>query len=71
MPLTEEIISECLSLLCKTGDGLAHAYVRLDVHERYEAYIEYPYETINDIFITRYVHDKTSCVSSIFSGPSF
>ena len=34
MPLTEEIISESLSLLCKTGDGLAHAYVRLDVKER-------------------------------------
>ena len=34
MPLNEEIIAESLSLLCKTGDGLAHAYVRLDVHER-------------------------------------
>jgi len=33
-PLTEDIISESLSLLCKTGDGLAHAYVRLDIHER-------------------------------------
>ncbi|XP_067946319.1 leucine-rich repeat-containing protein 23-like [Watersipora subatra] len=33
-PLTEEVIAECLSLLCKTGDGLSHAYVRLDVHER-------------------------------------
>lgn len=32
--LTEEHIAECLSLLCKTGDGLAHAYVRLDVHDR-------------------------------------
>ena len=34
--LTEEMIADTLSLLCKTGDGLAHAYVRLDVHERYE-----------------------------------
>ncbi|KAK2167257.1 hypothetical protein LSH36_30g00029 [Paralvinella palmiformis] len=34
MPLNEEVIAESLSLLCKTGDGLAHAYVRLDVHER-------------------------------------
>jgi len=34
-PLTEEAVAECLSLLCKTGDGLAHAYVRLDVHERF------------------------------------
>ena len=34
MPLAEEQIAECLSLLCKTGDGLAHAYVRLDVHDR-------------------------------------
>ncbi len=33
-PLTREIVEECISLLCKTGDGLAHAYVRLDVKER-------------------------------------
>ncbi|GFR81462.1 leucine-rich repeat-containing protein 23 [Elysia marginata] len=33
-PLTEDIVAESLSLLCKTGDGLAHAYVRLDIHER-------------------------------------
>ena len=32
--LSEEMIAESLSLLCKTGDGLAHAYVRLDVHEK-------------------------------------
>ena len=37
--LTEEMIADTLSLLCKTGDGLAHAYVRLDVHERYEIVI--------------------------------
>lgn len=32
--MTEETVGECLSLLCKTGDGLAHAFVRLDIHER-------------------------------------
>ena len=32
--LSEEMIADSLSLLCKTGDGLAHAYVRLDVHEK-------------------------------------
>lgn len=33
-PLTQEIISTGLSLLCKTGNGLAHAFARLDVKER-------------------------------------
>ncbi|XP_015767774.1 PREDICTED: leucine-rich repeat-containing protein 23-like isoform X1 [Acropora digitifera] len=33
-PLTEEMLADSLSLLCKTGDGLAHAYVRLDIHEK-------------------------------------
>lgn len=33
-PLTEEILADSLSLLCKTGNGLAHAYVRLDIHDR-------------------------------------
>ncbi|XP_065061011.1 leucine-rich repeat-containing protein 23-like [Rhopilema esculentum] len=33
-PLTKEVVGDCLSLICKTGNGLAHAYVRLDVHER-------------------------------------
>jgi len=35
-PLTQEIIANegCLSLLCKTGNGLAHAYVRLDIKDR-------------------------------------
>ncbi|XP_052819568.1 leucine-rich repeat-containing protein 23-like isoform X2 [Mya arenaria] len=32
--LTDEMMPECLSLLCKTGDGLAHAYVKLDIKER-------------------------------------
>ncbi|XP_008143088.1 leucine-rich repeat-containing protein 23 [Eptesicus fuscus] len=33
-PLTEDMMKEGLSLLCKTGNGLAHAYVKLEVKER-------------------------------------
>ena len=33
-PLTAEVVGENLSLLCKTGNGLAHAYVRLDVKNK-------------------------------------
>ncbi|XP_042528386.1 leucine-rich repeat-containing protein 23 [Dipodomys spectabilis] len=33
-PLTEALLKEGLSLLCKTGNGLAHAYVKLDVKDR-------------------------------------
>ena len=33
-PLTKEIVADSLSLLCKTGGGLAHAYVKLDVHDK-------------------------------------
>uniref|UniRef100_A0A8C2U1I3 Leucine-rich repeat-containing protein 23 n=1 Tax=Coturnix japonica TaxID=93934 RepID=A0A8C2U1I3_COTJA len=29
-PLTEEMLKEGLSLLCKTGNGLAHAYVKFE-----------------------------------------
>ncbi|KAM9388201.1 leucine-rich repeat-containing protein 23 [Phaethornis superciliosus] len=29
-PLTEEVLKEGLSLLCRTGDGLAHAYVKFE-----------------------------------------
>ncbi|KFP04970.1 Leucine-rich repeat-containing protein 23, partial [Calypte anna] len=29
-PLTEEVLKEGLSLLCKTSDGLAHAYVKFE-----------------------------------------
>ncbi|XP_041038373.1 leucine-rich repeat-containing protein 23, partial [Carcharodon carcharias] len=32
--LTMEILSESLSLLCKTGTGLSHAYVRVDLKDR-------------------------------------
>ncbi|KAK6965302.1 leucine-rich repeat-containing protein 23-like isoform X2 [Biomphalaria glabrata] len=33
-PLSQELIADSLSLLCKTGDGLSHAYAQLDIHER-------------------------------------
>nr|XP_006004765.1 PREDICTED: leucine-rich repeat-containing protein 23 [Latimeria chalumnae]XP_014349221.1 PREDICTED: leucine-rich repeat-containing protein 23 [Latimeria chalumnae] len=33
-PLTEEVLAEGLSLLCKTGNGLSHAYVRLQLQEK-------------------------------------
>ena len=32
--LTAEDMRNCLTLLCKTSDGLDHAYVRLDARER-------------------------------------
>ncbi|XP_071946198.1 leucine-rich repeat-containing protein 23-like isoform X2 [Antedon mediterranea] len=32
--LTEEMVAEGLSLLCKTGNGLAHAFVRLDAKDK-------------------------------------
>ena len=34
LPLNEEIITESLLLLCKIGNGLAHAYVRLDAAQK-------------------------------------
>ncbi len=34
LPISEEMLAEGLSLLCKTGNGLAHAYVRLDAAQR-------------------------------------
>lgn len=33
-PLTEEIMAGSLLLLCKTGNGLSHAYVRLDAAQK-------------------------------------
>ncbi|MGH0125891.1 UNVERIFIED_CONTAM: hypothetical protein FKN15_026440, partial [Acipenser sinensis] len=33
-PLSVEMVAEGLSLLCKVGNGLGHAYTRLDVKER-------------------------------------
>ncbi|TRY90623.1 hypothetical protein DNTS_003692 [Danionella cerebrum] len=33
-PLTQELIAKSLSLLCRTANGLSHAYVRLDLKNR-------------------------------------
>ena len=33
-PLTKELAGESLSLLCKIGNGLAHAYVRMDIKDQ-------------------------------------
>ncbi|XP_043935531.1 leucine-rich repeat-containing protein 23 [Protopterus annectens] len=33
-PLTEDMLADGLSLLCKTGNGLAHAYVKLDLVDK-------------------------------------
>ncbi|XP_006170847.1 leucine-rich repeat-containing protein 23 isoform X2 [Tupaia chinensis] len=46
-PLTEDMMKEGLSLLCKTGSGLAHAYVKLELRER----------DLTDIYLLRsYIH---------------
>ncbi|MBN3306658.1 leucine-rich repeat-containing protein 23 [Amia ocellicauda] len=34
LPLTSEMISENLSLLCRTGHGLTHAFIKLDLKEK-------------------------------------
>jgi hypothetical protein len=33
-PLTKQVAGECLSLLSRIGDGMAHAYVRMDVKDK-------------------------------------
>ncbi|XP_005066071.1 leucine-rich repeat-containing protein 23 [Mesocricetus auratus] len=46
-PLTEAMMKEGLSLLCKTGNGLAHAYVKLEAKDR----------DLTDIYLLRsYIH---------------
>ncbi|KAB0397236.1 hypothetical protein E2I00_015128, partial [Balaenoptera physalus] len=46
-PLTEDMMKEGLSALCKTGNGLAHAYVKLEVKDR----------DLTDIYLLRsYIH---------------
>lgn len=32
--LSHEVIRQSLSLLCRTGNGLAHAFVKLDLKDR-------------------------------------
>ncbi|KAM4603211.1 LOW QUALITY PROTEIN: leucine-rich repeat-containing protein 23-like [Discoglossus pictus] len=45
-PLTEEMLKEGLSLLCKTGNGLAHAFIKLDIKDR----------ELTDIYLQSFVH---------------
>uniref|UniRef100_A0A670ZBM5 Leucine-rich repeat-containing protein 23 n=1 Tax=Pseudonaja textilis TaxID=8673 RepID=A0A670ZBM5_PSETE len=45
--LNEEMVKEGLSLLCKTGNGLAHAFVKLEVREK---------ELTDITFIHNYIH---------------
>ncbi|XP_058414894.1 leucine-rich repeat-containing protein 23 [Diceros bicornis minor] len=53
-PLTEDMMEEGLSLLCKTGNGLAHAYVKLELKER----------DLTDIYLLRsYIHVRYVDVS--------
>ena len=35
-PLTGQVVGENLSLLCKTGNGLSHAFIRLDLKNKSE-----------------------------------
>ncbi|XP_040834958.1 leucine-rich repeat-containing protein 23 [Ochotona curzoniae] len=58
-PLTEYVMKEGLSLLCKTGSGLAHAYVKLEIKERdltdislLRSYIHLRYVDISDNHVT-------------------
>ncbi|KAL7988459.1 hypothetical protein Chor_007378 [Crotalus horridus] len=45
--LNEEMVKEGLSLLCKTGNGLAHAFVKLEVREK---------ELTDVTFIHNFIH---------------
>ncbi|XP_006891412.1 PREDICTED: leucine-rich repeat-containing protein 23 [Elephantulus edwardii] len=46
-PLTEDLMKEALSLLSKTGNGLAHAYIKLELKKR----------DLTDIYLLRsYIH---------------
>ncbi|KAM6976895.1 leucine-rich repeat-containing protein 23 [Aplochiton taeniatus] len=54
-PLTQETIIEGLSLLCKTGNGLVHAFIKADLKDR----------RLTDIVaITAYVHLRFLDISS-------
>ncbi|XP_044065705.1 leucine-rich repeat-containing protein 23 [Siniperca chuatsi] len=53
--LTQETINQGLSLLCQTGNGLAHAFVKLDLKDK----------GLNDIgAISRYIHIRFLDVSN-------
>lgn len=58
-PLTEAMMKEGLSLLCKTGNGLAHAYIKLEIKDRdltdislLRSYIHLRYVDISENHIT-------------------
>lgn len=58
-PLTEAMMKEGLSLLCKIGSGLAHAYIKLEVKDRdltdvslLRSYIHLRYVDISENHIT-------------------
>lgn len=58
-PLTEVMMKEGLSLLCKVGSGLAHAYIKLEVKDRdltdialLRSYIHLRYVDISENHIT-------------------
>lgn len=59
--LTKELAGECLSLLSKTGTGLRHAYVRLDLKNRYLFYsslstLEAPVAHVSHISLCTLIH---------------
>ncbi|XP_039766641.1 leucine-rich repeat-containing protein 23 isoform X2 [Ornithorhynchus anatinus] len=56
-PITEDILKEGLSLLCKTGNGLAHAYVKLDAKEK---------ELTDITLLSSYIHLRYVDVSENF-----
>ena len=69
-PLTEEMLADNLSLLCKTGNGLAHAYVRLDIHDKWV------WIYVSRLFFFHYLTEKLiSCTSQLvifkFKGTYF
>lgn len=33
--LTKKMAGECLSILAKTGSGMAHAYIRMDLRDKW------------------------------------
>ncbi|KAM5263952.1 leucine-rich repeat-containing protein 23 [Ctenodactylus gundi] len=58
-PLTENMMTEGLSMLCKTGNGLAHAYVKLELKDRdltdiylLQSYIHLRYVDISENHLT-------------------
>ncbi|KAG9269606.1 leucine-rich repeat-containing protein 23 [Astyanax mexicanus] len=56
-PLTQDMMAQSLSLLCRTGNGLAHAFVKADLKER----------SLTDIaLLSSFVHLRFLDISSNF-----